>query len=467
MDFRGRIAPAVRLLALAALVAMSLWGIQNEAVPAETGTGESPPPGPVLVATIDGAIGPATADHIDAVLATAVDRSAAAVVLRMDTPGGLVDSTRTIIRAILDSPVPVITYVAPSGSRAASAGTYIAYASHIAAMAPATNIGAATPIPLGGSTPLPNGEADNGTDDEAAQESSRDAAEAKIINDAVAYIRALAELRGRNADWAERAVTEAATLSASAAEEQSVVDLTAGSLSSLLSAIDGRTVTVVDDQSVTLATDGATVEEIERGLLLEILAIITNPNVTFILLILGVYGLIFEFLSPGSFLPGTIGVLCLTMALYALNVLPFSYTGVALLIIGLGLMTLEAFVPSFGALGIGGAIAFAFGAGMLFDTAPGFGISWTVIGVATALTLSLALFVLSAAIRSSRGRVPAGNMMSEHQQAKVVSWKIDSGTVMVNGKTWRATGNGPFEPGETLTVYDSNGRTLIVGRDRA
>ncbi|WP_366655541.1 nodulation protein NfeD [Fodinicurvata sp. EGI_FJ10296] len=462
-------------LAMAFVVGSGGWVGADEAPVAATAESV------VLVATIDGPIGPATADYLASVLTEAAERRASAVVLRLNTPGGLVSSTRTIVSAILASTVPVITYVAPPGGGAASAGTYIAYASHVAAMAPATNIGAATPIPMGGSAPLPGG----GPDDDADAESEdgpdidresgdsvtedrppRDAAEAKMINDAVAYIRSLAELRGRNADWAERSVTEAASLTATEAERQRVVDLMAGSVADLLSAVDGRRVIVAGDREIELSTDAARLEEVEPGLLLEILAVITNPNITLILLVLGVYGLIFEFLAPGSFVPGTIGILSLILGMYALNVLPFSYAGAALLIVGLALMAGEAVVPSFGALGIGGALAFAVGAGMLIDTsAPGFGISWIVIGVATALTLSLALFVLSAAIRSGRRPERLEPAMPERQLAKVVSWKVDAGTVTVDGKTWTATGNGPFEPGETVNVIDSNGRTLIVGRE--
>ncbi|MFT5509786.1 MAG: membrane-bound serine protease (ClpP class), partial [Hyphomicrobiaceae bacterium] len=353
------------------------------------------PTGGVLL-EVDGAIGPATVAYIESGLEEASARGASLVVLRMDTPGGLDISMREIIRSILASEIPVASYVGPSGARAASAGTYILYASHIAAMAPGTNLGAATPVSLGGGglpfmpdaqeeDDQPAEAVDNAVGDENAEDTPANGAapesamEAKFINDAIAYIRALAEMRGRNADWAESAVREAASLPANEALSENVIDVVAASIQDLLRQIDGRIVTV-GEAEITLETEGLVLETISPDWRNNALAVITNPNVAMILMMIGFYGLFLEFLNPGSLYPGTIGAICLVVALYALAALPLNFAGLALILLGIALITGEMFTPSVGILGIGGTISVTLGAIFFIDTdSPQFQVSWSVI----------------------------------------------------------------------------------------
>ncbi|HET8726608.1 MAG TPA: nodulation protein NfeD [Alphaproteobacteria bacterium] len=410
-----------------------------------------------LVAEIDGAIGPATADYLADVFETAEARRADLVILRMDTPGGLVDSMRIIIRAILASDIPVVTYVAPPGARAASAGTYILYASHVAAMAPGTNLGAATPVQLGG--PPPNEPA---PEEEGSDTAPEDPMSAKSVNDAAAYIRSLAELRGRNADWAERAVREAASLAAHEALEQDVIDLVAGDLGEVLARIDGMTVTF-GDREAALETTGLVTERIEPDWRIRVLSVLTNPNVVLILMMIGVYGLIFEFANPGAVVPGVVGAIAIVLGLYALSILPLNYTGLALLGLGVAFMVGEAFVPSFGVLGIGGAVAFAFGASLLFDgNVPGLRIAWPVIAGATAVSAGFLVFVLGAAWRAHRRPVTTGTEGLRSNRGEVLDWSGDTGTVRVAGERWQATGGAGLIAGQTVRVLDRRGLTLVV-----
>ena len=316
--------------------------------------------GEFWVVDLKGPVGPASADHIIRSIDAADQAGAAGVILRMDTPGGLDQAMRHIIHAMLESPLPVIGYVAPQGSRAASAGTYILYASHVAAMAPATNLGAATPVRIGGLPPLPGQDGKPPPDDPSAPGADEgaeprlggDAMDHKAINDARAYIRGLAELRGRNAEWAERAVTEAATLTASGALEKGVIDLVAEDVDDLLARVSGRKVRVGQEE-VTLDTSGARVRMVEADWRTRFLEVITNPNVAYVLLMVGIYGLFLEFSNPGIGIGGVVGGISLLVALYALQMLPISYSALGLLLLGLGLMIAEALSPSFGVLGVG------------------------------------------------------------------------------------------------------------------
>ncbi|PQO22850.1 nodulation protein NfeD [Rhodobacteraceae bacterium WD3A24] len=424
----------------------------------------APPDRTAVILRLDGAVSPATADYIIRGLDTAADREAALVILEMDTPGGLSTSMRDIIRAILASPVPVASYVSPSGARAASAGTYILYASHIAAMAPATNLGAATPVAVGGGGGLPGLPGTGGEDsgDEAQDTPSRSASEAKAINDAVAYIRGLAELRGRNADWAEAAVREARSLTATAARDDSVIDFVAADRGELLRMADGRRVTL-NSGEVTLRTAGLSTSEIAPDWRSRFLGVITDPNVALILMMVGIYGLIFEFLNPGVLVPGTLGGISLLTGLYALALLPLNFAGAGLILLGVALMVAEAFAPSFGVLGIGGVAAIVLGATMLIDSdVPAFDISVPLIAAVAVAALGLTLIIARLAMRSLRARVVSGREELVGAEGEVLDWTGTTGHVWLHGERWQAKGDAPLAQGQRVRVRAVSGLKLIV-----
>jgi membrane-bound serine protease (ClpP class) len=426
---------------------------------------------PALMIEIDGAIGPATARYVKEALTAAGERRVDVVILRLNTPGGLATSMREIIADVLGSSVPVIGYVAPSGAHAASAGTYILYATHIAAMAPGTNLGAATPVQIGGPLPgLPGSAPDkDGKDkkDDAQQPALKDAMTAKATNDAVALIRSLAELRGRNADWAEKAVREAASLSASGALQANVIDLVARNPTELLQLIDGRTVELAGGDMRQLATKGLTIERLDPGWLIRLLSVITDPNVAFILLMVGIYGLIFELSTPGAIAPGVVGTICLLLGLYALNMLPINYAGLALMLLGIAFLVVETFNPTV-VLGLGGVAAFLLGAAMLFKVeAPGYRLSWTVVIIAMAMIVSLTIVVLGSLWRARRNPARVGGHAMRGLPAEVLDWSGSEGHVFTHGERWQAHGAEVLAPGETVEVAGIKDLTLVVRRRSA
>ncbi|SEO27026.1 membrane-bound serine protease (ClpP class) [Salinihabitans flavidus] len=460
---------------------------------------EPQPSAPAMVLEFDGAVSPASADYITRALDEAAERNLPLVILRMDTPGGLSSSMREIIRAILASPVPVASYVSPSGARAASAGTYIMYASHVAAMAPATNLGAATPVAIGGGggggggddgdSPMPfqlqaDGEAQDaarqngasGGDTTDAEEAGADAgpdrpeeftpgtaSEAKAINDAVAYIRGLAELRGRNADWAESAVRRAESLSSREAAELGVIDFVAGSFNDLLAQADGMVVEMSDGSEVTLATQGLSLEHVEPDWRTQLLSIITNPNVALILMLVGIYGLIFEFLNPGALVPGTVGGISLIMGLYSLALLPLNWAGVGLILLGLGLIVAEAFAPSFGILGIGGTVALVMGAVILVDTdVEGIAVSEPLIAATAVAGVVVTYIVVYLTAGSFRARIVSGSEELVDAEARVTDWQGDTGHVWLHGERWKARGPRDLAPDDRVRVSKVTGLVVEV-----
>lgn len=423
----------------------------------------------VILLAVEGPIGPASSDYVRRGLERAQEQGAAAVVLQMDTPGGLDTSMREIIRAILRSPIPVLGYVAPSGARAASAGTYILYACHIAAMAPGTNLGAATPVQmLGGGSPDRDSGEDAGDDAPAEGDKaedpvkSSDAMHHKVVNDAVAYIRSLAQLRGRNADWAERAVRHAESLPANAAREQNVIDLVAPNVDDLLRQADGRAVDV-DGQQHTVRTAGALVERLEPDWRSRLLAVITNPNVAYVLMLVGVYGLFFEFANPGFVLPGVAGAIALVLALYALHVLPVNYAGLALILLGIAFMVGEAFMPSFGALGIGGVVAFVVGSIILMDTESEFyALSRPLIFAVALVSAGVFIGLASFALRSLRKPVVSGQESLLGDTAVAVEDFTGEGRVRAQGELWQAHSAAPVHKGQVLRIAAVEGLVLRV-----
>jgi membrane-bound serine protease (ClpP class) len=425
--------------------------------------------------TIHDAIGPATSHYLARGIEAATDRGSTLIVIEMDTPGGLDTSMREIIQAILASPVPVVTFVHPPGARAASAGTYILYASHVAAMAPATNLGAATPVSIGGRPPPDSRARDGAGDSEPTEgaepevEDSRPrapepttASERKAINDSVAYIRSLAEQRGRNAEWAERAVRSGESLSAQAALAAGVVDVIANDVDDLFLKLDGRRVNVNGTEQ-TLSTDGLIYERVEPDWRTRLLAVITNPTVAYMLMLLGIYGLIFEGYSPGAILPGVVGAISLLLALYAFQILPVNYAGLALIALGVVLIIAEFMVPSFGALGFGGVAAFVFGSVILIDTdIPGYGVSIPLlVAIATAAAVAL-VGLIWIAMRSRKLPVVSG----VEQLTKAVATALEDfdreGAVWVHGERWRARSAVPVRKGQHVRVIAVENLVLRV-----
>lgn len=404
-----------------------------------------------------GAIGPATARYIVRGLQSAAARRAPFVILRIDTPGGLESSMRQIIKAILAAPMPVVGYVAPSGARAASAGTYILYACPIAAMAPATNLGAATPVSLGGSEPAPpSGKS------RVASGPPMSAEQRKVLNDSIAYIRSLAELRHRNATWAAQAVRGAASLPAEDALREHVVNLIAPDLASLLGQLNGRAVTL-HGHAVSLATTGVRVVWLRPGWRTRVLAVITNPMIAYGLLLIGIWGLIFEGFHPGGVLPGVVGVIALLVALFAFQLLPTDFAGLALIGVGSAMMAAEFFFPTYGSLGIGGLIAFVVGSLILFDSGvPGMHISRALIGAIATVGGLVILGIVYLGTRALR-RPPATGVQAMIGGTVEAEEDIEErGRVRYGGELWNAVAAAPLKRGQRARIVKIEGLQLWV-----
>jgi membrane-bound serine protease (ClpP class) len=414
-----------------------------------------------LLLEISGTIGPATADYLDRALDLAEEETMELVIVQMDTPGGLDTSMRAIIKRILASQVTVVSYVAPNGARAASAGTYILYASHIAAMAPATNLGAATPVTLG-EIPKKRPDSGNSDRDETDRAPTPGTMSNKAINDASAYIRGLAMLRNRNVEWAEKAVRDAASLSAEEALKLGVIDIVATDLNKLLSDLNGRQV-ALPFGSKKLNTEGLQIKTLLPDWHSKLLSIISNPNLAYILMLVGIYGLVYEFANPGSILPGTAGAISLMLALYAFHLLPINYAGVALILLGLALMVAEAFVPSFGALGIGGVIAFTIGSLILVDTEQtGYVISLPLVLFVAISSAFLMVFVIGLAIKSRSAPIVSGREEMLNSEGTVIEDFIGMGDIRVHGELWHAHSEQRLQKDQLVQITGRDGLVLKV-----
>lgn len=438
-------------------------------------------PGFVARIQLEGPIGPAAAEYFDNAAQRASDDGALAIILQLDTPGGLSSSMRQIVSSMLAAKIPVLGHVEPDGARAASAGTYILYAAQIAAMAPATHLGAATPVPVDSVLPSPanpdpgikakpvngNGETTRpGADTNPAVETAAtgDAHANKVLNDAVAYIRSLAQLRGRNAEWAEQAVRDAATLTAGEALAEGVIDFIATNSADLLKQADGREVRV-GERSVTLKLNGMEIRDYAPNWRTRFLAVITDPTIAYLLLLAGIYGLVLEAFHPGGLLPGVAGAICLLIGLYALQMLPVNYAGLALMVLGVGLLVAEAFTPAYGTLGIGGTAAFVFGSIMLLDIdVPGYSINLGVIGGIAAGAFGLLALLIWLVMRSRRARVISGDQQMLEAHGEMLDAISAGGFAQARflGERWQVRSEQALPAGTRVRVLRRDGLLLWV-----
>ncbi len=403
---------------------------------------EAAPQKKIFLLEIDAPITPVVAEYIVKSISRAADKRAEAIIIRLDTPGGLVDSMREIVKKMISAEVPVVVYVGPSGARAASAGVFITLAAHVAAMAPSTNIGAASPVQMDGKM-----------DETMAS---------KITNDLSAMVRGVAEKRGRNAKWAEEAVRKAVSITEKEALKNNIIDIIAPDVPSLVKALDGRTVEVLLGKK-TLQTKDALVEPIEMGFRYKLLSVISNPNIAYILMILGFYGLYFELSNPGAIFPGVAGAICLILAFYALQTLPINYAGLMLIILGVSLFIAEAFIMSGGILGVGGAVAMVFGSVMLIDSPePFMRVSWFVIIPVVAMSALLFIITLTIAIRVHREKPDTGSEGLVGREAEARTDIAAEGQVFVHGEYWNAVSDEPVKKGERVKIIAVDGLKVKV-----
>jgi membrane-bound serine protease (ClpP class) len=403
--------------------------------------------GKAIVLDLTGPVSPATQDYIERGISYAENQHASLVIIQLNTPGGLDSSMRGINEAIIASSIPVLAYVYPSGARAASAGLFIMYASHLSAMTPGTNIGAASPVNLLG-----------------IKETSKSMSveDKKVMNDTAAYIRSLAQLRGRNADWAELAVRQAASISALEAKQLNVIDEIADDYPQLLQKIDGRTVTIHGKQEK-IDTKDMTLENMPQDWRYQFLAFITDPNIAYILMLIAMYGIFFELANPGMVLPGVAGVISLLLVLYAFQLMPINYAGLLLILFGVGFMIFEVYVSSFGVIGIGGIIAFIIGSIMLFDMHDAnYHLSWTLIATMSIISIAFIFMMLSLAIKSHKRKIVTGQEGLIGSQGIVLSVMNEQIVVRVAGEIWEARSTKPLNSGDKIKVINVQGLTLFV-----
>jgi len=448
------------------LLLMLMIGAAGLAPDAARAQADEPPGaanGVVIHIRLDNApITPVSARFIARGIREAEEAGARCLIIELDTPGGLVESTQGIVKNIIASRVPVVVYVSPSGARAASAGVFITLSAHVAAMAPATHIGAAHPVTIGGApTPAP-------ADTTSGEQTQRPSVmEEKMVNDAVAWSKSLAELRGRNVEWAALAVSESRSITNTEALEQNVIDLIAENLEDLLAQIDGREVEL-ETGPVTLRTAGAELRPLRMWWGDQVLAVISNPNVAFMLLMFGFYGILFEFYTPGWGVGGTVGAICLVLGFFGMAVLPINYAGLALMALALGLFVAEAFVPAFGALTIGGVVCLVLGGLMLVDSPiEVMQVSATVVIPVALATAAITVFLVGSVVKAMRGRVQTGSeaMMGTEAVAQEAFAAQDGryqGLVLTHGELWKAVSTTPVAAGDILEIDSREGLTLFA-----